>query len=60
MPMIELIGASVEMKQKNLSSQRTINFILKQLNDAGVKSPKFLAPTPGAMVQLPIGTALAE
>lgn len=57
---IELIGASFELKQKNLSSQRTINFILKQVNDAGVKSPKFLAPSPGAMIQLPIGTALAE
>ena len=57
---IDLIGQSFELKQKNLSSQRTINYILKQVNDAGVKSPKFLAPTPGAVIQHTVSTDLAD
>lgn len=57
---IELIGQSFELKQKNLSSQRTINYILKQVNDAGAKSPKFLAPTPGAVIQYTLSNDLID
>lgn len=52
MPMIPLIGQTYELRQKNLSSQRTINFNLRAFKDnAGTKSSMVMEPTQGATVK---------
>jgi hypothetical protein len=57
MPIVPLVGQSYELKARNLSSQRTINWFLKSFGaNSGAKSLTVMAPTPGAVAHLVIGS----
>jgi hypothetical protein len=54
--MLDIVGSSYELAQKSLSSQRTINWVVEHLTNAGAKSKTVLMPTPGAEIKLEVMT----
>ena len=56
MPIVDLIGDSYELKQRNLSSQRTINWYVENYSEVeGTKTKIAMVPTPGADKLMNIG-----
>lgn len=62
MPIVDLVGQSFELKQRNLSSQRTINWYVEKFGDedSGTKSKQALIMTPGAVRVCDLGTNPAD
>lgn len=50
MPIVDLVGQSFELQERNSSSQRTINYYIERYadEDGGTKSKQVLKMTPGA------------
>ena len=56
MPLVDIIGDSYQLKQHNLSSQRTINWYIEDYSEVdGAKKNIAMVPTPGASKLMDIG-----
>lgn len=58
MPIIDLVGQSYQLKARNLSSQRTINWFIENYGeeDKHGKSKQALVMTPGAVLAVTLGS----